>query len=633
MDYFRGYVLTKGKKCIDKFKNVDNLKTLSDVCDAESYAGVLDNNVVLIDIDDTQQSEMLYKMIKDLNVKCRVYQTSRGKHFLFKNNNKVKSCGTGVHLACGLTADIKVGSKNSYSILKIHNVEREIIEDVNEADEIPYWLYPVKSGKDLVSIKEHDGRNSALFGYILTLQRHRLTVKQARETIHIINKYVFAEPLSDDELNVILRDEAFDGIQFYDEDNKFLFDEFAQFLINTEHIIRLNGQLHCYQDGIYVTGLNVIERLMVKHIPKLNRSRRQEVSAYIDLLTIDEVTVSSPHYIAFKNGIYNVLTDEFTGFTPDIIITNKIDWNYNPDAHSDVLDEMLNNISCNDLSIRAILEEIAGSTLYRANNLAGGKAVILTGEGANGKSTYLKVIRDMIGEKNTSSLDLRKLDERFNTVTMYNKLANIGDDISDEFIIDTSTFKKIVTGETINAEQKGQPVFNFKPYCKLLFSSNSIPRLGRGNDAKAILRRLVIVPFNANFKSTDVDFNPNIEEELADVESMEYMIQLSLKGLKRLLENKNYSDGDRTEAELKNYQLMNDPIFAFLEYCKDEEVPVAGERTSKVYENYTRFCTMENLKPCSLSMLSRRLRSKGFDVKAVRINKKVVKIYVKSEEN
>ena len=207
--------------------------------------------------------------------------------------------------------------------------------------------------------------------------------------------------------------------------------------------------------------------------------------------------------IAFRNGLYNVLTDSFSEFTPDVVITNKIPWDFNRQASSEVIDNMLDNVSCGDHEIRSLLEEIVGACMYRSNTLAGGKAFILTGTGSNGKSTYLKTLSNLMSEKNISALDLKKLGDRFSTVMMFGKLANIGDDISNEFVTDTSLFKKVVTGETIDAEQKGQPKFDFKPFCKLLFSANNIPRMGKGSDSQAIMRRLVIVPFNAKFKSDD----------------------------------------------------------------------------------------------------------------------------------
>src|SRR5690606_27035423 len=104
------------------------------------------------------------KIVRDLKLKCRVYETSRGKHFLFKNttlkSNKIKC-----KLAIGLTADIKLGSLNSYSILKYKNQFRPILYDTKDKEyqEIPKWLTPVKSSFDFLNMEPGDGRNQALF--------------------------------------------------------------------------------------------------------------------------------------------------------------------------------------------------------------------------------------------------------------------------------------------------------------------------------------------------------------------------------------------------------------------------------------------------------------------------------------
>ena len=67
--------------------------------------------------------------------------------------------------------------------------------------------------------------------------------------------------------------------------------------------------------------------------------------------------------------------------------------------------------------------------LYRDNTIGGGKAVILVGEKSNGKSTFLHVVKNMLGDKNIASLDLKELGDRFKTAELFGKLANIGDDI------------------------------------------------------------------------------------------------------------------------------------------------------------------------------------------------------------
>ena len=115
--FFKGYVETKDKKCIEKFKNRTDFKTYEQVKSLPEFAGILDEETILVDIDDFEQSEVLMNIVEDLQLNCRVYATTRGKHFLFKNAG-VEKCFTHCKLAIGLTADIKVGVKNSYEILK-----------------------------------------------------------------------------------------------------------------------------------------------------------------------------------------------------------------------------------------------------------------------------------------------------------------------------------------------------------------------------------------------------------------------------------------------------------------------------------------------------------------------------------
>ena len=74
-------------------------------------------------------------------------------------------------------------------------------------------------------------------------------------------------------------------------------------------------------------------------------------------------------------------------------------------------------------------------------------------------------------------------------------------------------FKKIVAGNRIKAERKGQDPFEFNPYIKLLFSANDIPRMK--DKTGAVLRRLVIIPFNAHFTSDLPDYDPEIKKEAA----------------------------------------------------------------------------------------------------------------------
>lgn len=630
MQLFRGYVPSKNKQCLEKFKGRKRLNTLSEVADLDEYAGILGDETILIDVDDGPASDLLFQMVQDLGLKCKAYATTRGKHFYFRNpEGLVEKSWTKQTLAVGIATDGKVGRNNSYAILKFKGVERPVLLDCpeDEIQELPKWLMPVKTNVDFLELGEGDGRNQSLFNYILTLQSEDFTKEEARECIRLINRYVLAEPLSDRELEVILRDDAFRKTTFF-KGNTFLFDKFANYLKNNNHIIKINDQLHIYRDGIYVSGADVIEGQMIRLISNLKRAQRSEVTAYLKILIEENVTAANPNMIAFSNGLYDLRDGSFKGFTPGVAITNKIPWPYNPAAYSELLDHTLDRLACDDPEVRALLEEMAGYCLYRRNEL--GKAFILIGDKSNGKSTFLHVVKHMLGDANIASLDLKALGDRFKTAELFGKLANIGDDIGDEFIANASVFRKLVTGERVNVERKGQDPFEFNNYSKFLFSANVIPRMK--DKTGAVQRRLVIVPFDAKFTPDDPDFRPFIKDELCEQEPMEYLILLGLAALKRVLMNNRFTTSQRVQGQLDEYEENNNPIIGFI-----NEVGLDGienEPSNMVYCKYKEYCISNNFQCLSAIEFSRQIVKRcGFATKSLWVRGKKTRVFVKDGGN
>lgn len=625
-ELYKGYVETKDKKCIEKFKGRTDFKTYEQVESLPEFAGILAENAILVDLDDSKQAEILMNIVENLQLDCKVIDTTRGKHFLF-HNTKIKSCSTHSTLAVGLTADIKVGFKSSYEVLKVNGEERFIEWDAEEGhdyQEIPKWLFPVKTKADFLTMDAGDGRNQALFNYILTLQSSGFTVEECRECITLLNRYVLKESLSDSELEVILRDDAFKKPIFFDG-NTLLHEKFAEYLKNAKHIVKINNQLHIFKNGIYVPGYRAIEGEMIQLIPHLRDAQRKEVLKYLELIA-EPAKAADANFIAFKNGVYDIAHEVMVPPSPDLILTNRIEHNFNPAAYSELMDSTLNKLACQDKDIRALLEECVGYCFYRRNEL--GKAFILTGDKSNGKSTFLDVVAAILGEDNISTLDIKELGDRFSTSMMFGKLANIADDIGDDFLQGTqvSVFKKVVTGNRIKAERKGQDPFEFSPYVKILASANEIPRMK--DKTGAVLRRLVIIPFNATFSKDDPDYRPFIKYDLMQPEALEYMIALGMEGLKRVISNRAFTVPTLVQEQLDEYEESNNPIIAFL---KDVELSeLENEPTSDVYRRYNLFCTENSLQAMSAIAFTKQLcRRCGFTLTRKRVDGEIKRVYEK----
>lgn len=627
---FRTYVKGEGKSPAKGTKLKGRKKVLSyeEASESESYGGLLQPNVIDISFDTDDLSQMFWDMAEENDWKCLILENPSNGHihsfwkipegWNFKDGKDKKT-------AVGLIADIH--SKDTYVPIQVDGVRREVIFNPDTLQDVPEELFPVSTQMNLLELKEGDGRNEDLFKYILILHGQLgLTKEVIIRILNNVNRFVFSDPIDQREFETITRDESFQAPVFY-QGRTFLHNVFGQYMKNTYHVKRINGQLHVYDGGVYKAGYRFIESKMVDVIPTLKANHRVETLKFLEIITPEESQVADANLIAFKNGIYDLSTGDLLPFDPDIVITNMIPWNYNPDAYSELADHILDNISCQDREIRMLLEECVGYCFFRHNELS--KSFILTGEGSNGKSTYLDMVSFVLGKQNISSLDLGELSERFSVTTMFGKLANIGDDISDEFLQGNaiSHFKKIVSGNSVKAENKGQDAFFFRPTVKLLFSANEIPRM-RNRGFSAIKRRLVIIPFNAHFSKDDPDYDAGIIWKLKTQEVAEYLIRIGLEGLKRVLDHQGFTDSQKVTDQVDQFEKDNNPILLFLEDVPEEEI--LNHTTKEVYARYDTFCNDNGFQRIALQTFTKEIKKHlNCDRKDVRLNGKKGIIFVR----
>ena len=629
LSLYKGYVSTSGKRSTMPFKDksASDLLSLEEAQKFSEYAGILADDTVLVDIDDGEQSRILLDVVRLKGLKCKVLATTRGAHFLFKTSHPMQN-RTHCKLGIGLTADIKGGGRASYEVLKYNGKEREVLYDSGEYETLPKYLYPIKTSMNVLDLAEGEGRNNALFSYILPLQQNEFNMEECRECIKIINEFVLKDPLSESELASVIRDGAFEKPQattFFTAKGGFLFDKFAKYLKNAENIIKINGKLYIYRDGIYESGDEQIEAAMIEHIPTLSRSKRQEVLAYLGLLVSKESGIADANYIAFKNGVLNIADDTFTEFSPEYVITNKIPHNYNPDAKSELLEGVMKKLACGDEDVYNLLFQSIGYCFYRRNELR--KSFFLLGEKRNGKSTFLDMVSTLLGEDNTANLDLCEIGDRFRTAELTGKLANIGDDINDEWVSNTAIFKKVVSGDTVTAERKGKDPFKLRSFAKFFFSANSLPRLGRGKDSSAVLDRLVVIPFDAKFTKDDADYDPFIKYKLRGEDVMEALIAKAVPALREVLIDQEFATCDRVRKNIEEFEKSNNPILEFYEEL--DEADYMNEPVKAVYQRYNSFCLSNNLQAMSAIEFKKQMK-KQFNLveKNVDYNGKKVRVYL-----
>ena len=600
------YIILDGKQPTHGFKDGKGAKSWDEVKDFNDVAVIVPEGYVVLDFDTTSDAEIMLKIVDALDLKTRVIKTTRGIHCWFKSPEDEPKNFIKNRLAIGIYCDRKAGGRNAYVKIKQDGKKRKVIRKnkLKDLEPVPKWLSSVSAPSDKFSFKnmgDGSGRNQELFNYIVYLQTKGFTREEIRETIEVINEYVFADPLPSDEIGTICRDEAFKPDDVIEEQIKqaekkvgFSHNDFGDQLIEEFNIIEVNGVLYVYEDGYYQADDRIIENKMIELFPGILQRQRSEVLAYLRIKchkNASELKVN-PYIINLKNTRLDIRSNKCIEFSPDAIEFDRVPVTYDPSAFSADLDKMLNRVFLGDREVINLFEEMIGAILLKHNRYQ--KAFLFYGSGSNGKSTILDLLKTFIGSRNYSAIALEKVTDRFNTAELENKLANIGDDVDNVALKDTGTLKKLFSGNAITVERKGERPYTIEPYATHIYSCNAIPRSFDKSDG--FYRRWLLIPFEARFTSSDPDYDPLIGDKIVTPEALSYLLNLGIKGAKRLINNGSFTEPESVKLALEAYKADNSTVLSWID---DKELKIdyfLDQPRDNVYSEFVDWCKLSGVK-------------------------------------
>lgn len=238
-----------------------------------------------------------------------------------------------------------------------------------------------------------------------------------------------------------------------------------------------------------------------------------------------------------------------------------------------------------------LLQEAFGSCFLERSNLEA--FWVFHGAGRNGKSTVINVLRALLDEENTSSLDMVQMSSQTMRYGLAGKLANLCADMNEMSRVEEGLLKAIVSGDLITADVKYKPSIQFRPTCKLFFATNTLPRFV--DNSIGIWRRMQLIPFDfiVDEDAKDPDLLSKLEKELPGI------FWWALQGAKRLRETGKLTTSERCASALRDYRLSCLPVLMFLEECVDRvkgQSVVAGELWN-AYRKWCDACGLKKPKP------------------------------------
>jgi putative DNA primase/helicase len=299
---------------------------------------------------------------------------------------------------------------------------------------------------------------------------------------------------------------------------------------------------------------------------------------YVDRNTLN----ADPDLLSVRNGTLRLTDRELLLPSPKSFITIGVPVTYTSGAKCPDIDLFFSQIVKNDDV--ALLYELCGWCLDRKSPIQ--KLFFLLGAGANGKSTFLNLLRKFLGPENCAAASLQSLaDNRFTMAQLSDKLANIFPDLPASGIRDAAVIKGLTGGDTMMAEHKFEKPFNLQNTAKLIFSANKAPRLSEDSDA--IWRRLVIVDFPNQFMAAKAD--SDLVNKLTTAEELSGLLNAALEALQRLRQQKAFTVGASMESVRRQYLLNSNPVPIFVEERCDRDIK-ASVTKDDLYEAFLQFC-------------------------------------------
>lgn len=437
--------------------------------------------------------------------------------------------------------------------------------------------------------------------------------------------------LEEDKINeekVLLKQEVRQLI--YDKKHLEAIQSIATYIMNNNSIKTIrddkNEEMYIYKEGIYLENAKSYIKEFTEEIlgsqytkQKANNVIEKIVAnTYIEMDEFFNQQMEYKYLVPVLNGILDIESNELLPFSDCYYFFNKLNIFYDKEIKPVKILEFISQITKSKEDVK-VIQELFGFCLVKDYTFE--KAFMFYGEhGRNGKSKLLTILKEFVGSNNVSGIDLQDFGEDiFALSNLRNKLVNIGSDISNKDISNTSTFKKLTGRDIIQANRKNQSRVQFINYAKMIFAANELPPIH--TNSNAFWERWVIIDFPYQFlPQKEIDAlplekregvylqDPSIIEGLITEKEMSGLLNWAIEGLSRLLINKDFSNKDTSKDIHVSWLRKSNSVAAFiLDFViEDYESFVPKSEFKRFYLSY---CRSNGLKPIGDKLIKSTIES------------------------
>jgi putative DNA primase/helicase len=394
--------------------------------------------------------------------------------------------------------------------------------------------------------------------------------------------------------------------RFFDEKNKPLYAKLGQAVVDQGPLAwGADESWWSYSGGVWHTDKKVVRRRCARLLGDFIRKQHaNEVSEHLMFREDTPFIAGEPvsQFMNFRNGMVDWQTGDVLEHHEDYLSTIQFPVNWNPEAVCPTFDRFLGDVMHQDYVDLAW--EMIGYLMFSGNPIQ--VAFLLYGAGGNGKGTLIRVIEHILGKDNISNEPLDRLNsDRFSSVNLFGKIANIAGDIDATYQESTANFKRLTGEDTVPAEYKFGDRFRFENWAVPLFSANKIP--GSSDVTEGYLRRWVVLHFHKRILNPTRGLSNLLEME---AEGIAYKAVLALREL--MLRGDFEPKGKAIEAK-EEFAESIDQVRQWIASHDTVSCPGESARLRDLYNGYISWASTTNRGKINENEFAHRLEAVGIE--------------------
>lgn len=261
-----------------------------------------------------------------------------------------------------------------------------------------------------------------------------------------------------------------------------------------------------------------------------------------------------------------------------------------------------------------VLQEFAGTSLFGMGTRYH-RALVLIGEGSNGKSTFQDIITGVLPREVKAAVPPHKWTQDYSLAGLAGKKLNSVSELPNTEVLRTELFKQVISGDVVEARSPYEKPFTFRPVAGHLFSANELP--GINDQSYGFWRRFNIIRFDRRFSGEQVI--PGLSETIVKAEAAG-ILNWMVAGAFRLADQGRYTELPSSLHEIDTWKKKSDSVAVFV---SERKMPITDSSREKIsgfgkdgwakaeelYREYKHFCEDAGFRAVASPKFAERMKA------------------------